>query len=253
MATTAAEAGKKAPSRKPKKALTPFGGAVPIAIVGLIGTFVGFFPTFFSRLSEVGVIQQVHGWTMTVWLVVVLTQALLIRSHQYKLHRMLGWASVALFCMMFGSSLQVVSVMLSQGSAVGLPYEADKFFAYSDIINLPLIPFLFGGAIYWRKDRYLHSRLVAATVLTSIVPALARFFNILIWRSIDGLFYAMHPTYLLILGMLGAAIYADWKNSKLRWPLPLVFGWFVFDYITIWPGYKSQWFEVVAQFFASFY
>ena len=251
MATTAAEPGKKTLGRKPKKALTPFGGAIPIAIVGMVGALVGFFPTFFSKLHQTDVIHLVHGWTMTFWLVVVLTQALLIRSHQYKLHRVLGWSSIVLFALMFASSIQMVAVMLKGGSSVGLPYNFDKFFAYSDIIDIPLILFLFGGAIYWRKDRYLHSRLVATTVLSTIVPALARFFNILIWRSIDGLFYAMHPTYLLILGLLAASIYVDWKNGKLRWPLQFVFAWFVMDYVTVWPASQSQWFEPIAQAFAS--
>lgn len=228
-----------------RKPVTPFGGAIPIAAIGIAATVIGFAPTFFLRLSEVDTIHLVHGWTMTAWIVLVLVQSLLIRTRRYRYHRILGWSSLALFVAMVVTSCQVFILMLSGKS--GLPFEAAKFFGYSDIVNLPLLIFFFGGAIYWRKDRQLHSRLIAVTVLTSIVPALARMFNILIWRSFEGLFYAMHPTYLLILSVLGAAIYVDWKNGALRWPLPFAFGWFAVLYATQWPMMNAHWYDSLAR------
>lgn len=212
---------------------TSFGGGIPIASIGLFATIVGFFPTFFSRLGAVDAIHLLHGWIMTGWIVVVLAQAVLIRSMRYKWHHRLGWSALGLFVAMVATSCMVLALMLSGKS--GLPFEAGRFFGYSDIVDMPLLVFFFCGAIYWRKDRHLHSRLVAVTVLTSIVPALARMFNIAIWRSFEGLFLAMHPTYLLILGVLGIAIYLDWRKSRLRWPLPLAFAWFCLVYATQWP------------------
>jgi hypothetical protein len=232
------------PGRK-RKSASPFGGAIPIALIGLVGTAIGFFPTFFSRLGEVDFIHLVHGWVMTLWLVLVLVQATLIRSHLYRWHRILGWSSVAMFAVMYVTSWHMILLMLS--GKTHLPFVMAKFFAWTDLVDMPLLLILYGGAIYWRKDRHLHSRLVATTVLTSIVPALARMFNILIWRSLDGLFYAMHPTYILILGVLAVAIYADWKNQRLRWPLPLVFAWFVFDYASLWPVWHSAWYDSFAR------
>lgn len=231
--------------RKMRKPASPFGGGIPIAVIGLIATVVGFMPTFFVRLSEVDAIHLMHGWTMTAWIVLVLAQSLLIRSRQYKVHRILGWCSLALFVAMVVTSCQVIALMLSGKS--GLPFEAAKFFGYSDIVDMPLLLFFFGAAIWWRKDRHLHSRLMAVTVLTSIVPALARMFNILIWRSFEGLYLAMHPTYLLILGTLGFAILADRKAGRLSWPLPLAFGWFVLLYATQWPMMNAQWYDALAR------
>lgn len=220
-------------SSRKKKAQTPFVGGIPIAVIGLFATIVGFFPTFFSRLSEVRTVHLVHGWTMTAWIVLVLTQALLIRNRKHKWHRTLGWTSLALFVAMVATSAQVIALMLSGKS--GLPFEGAKFFGYSDLVDMPLMIFFFCAAIYWRKDRHLHSRLMAVTVLFSIIPALARMFNILIWRSYEGLFLAMHPTYLLIIGVLAIAMHADWKAGRLRWPLPVAAGWFVLVYATQWP------------------
>lgn len=247
MATVAETPG--APQSRKRRNTGPFAGAIPIAIIGLIGTAIGFFPTFFSRLGQVDTAHLVHGWTMTGWLLVVLVQATLIRQRQYKWHRLLGWSSVAMFALMFGSSWQMVVLMLS--GKTHLPFDMAKFFAWTDLIDMPLLLFLYGGAIYWRKDRHLHSRLVATTVLTSIVPALARMFNLLIWRTLEGLYLSMHPTYILILGVLAAAIWVDHKNGVLRWPLPLVFGWFVFDYVSLWPVATSHWYDGLARAIAA--
>jgi hypothetical protein len=245
MATQAEVQAAPASKVKKRKPATPFGGATPIAAIGLISTVIGFMPTFFLRQFEVDAVHLAHGWIMTGWIVLVLVQSLLIRTRRYKYHRMLGWSSLALFAAMVFTSCQVVILMLSGKS--GLPFEAAKFFGYSDIVDMPLLIFFFGGAIYWRKDRHLHSRLVAVTVLTSIVPGLARMFNILIWRSFDGLFHAMHLTYLLILGTLATAAYADWKNGSLRWPLPVAFAWLSLVYATQWPMMDTRWYDSLAR------
>jgi hypothetical protein len=229
-----------------RKPVTPFGGALPIAVIGIVATIIGFLPTFFLRLGDVDMVHHVHGWTMTGWIVLVLTQVMLIRSRQHRLHRVFGWSSLALFAAMVATSLMVMALMFSGKS--GLPFEAAKFFGYSDVVDLPLLLFAFGAAIYWRKDRHMHARLMAVTVLTSIVPALARMFNIMFWRSFEpGLFLSMHPTYLLILGTLGIAILVDRKNGKLRWPLPLAFGWFTLLYATQWPMMQARWYDSLAR------
>jgi hypothetical protein len=249
MATQAeTPAGLERPRRK-RKIASPFGGAIPIATIGIVATVVGFLPTFFLRLGQVDAIHLVHGWTMTGWVTLVLTQALLIRARQYKYHRILGWSSLALFVAMLVTSSQVFILMLSGKS--GLPFEAAKFFGYSDIADWPLLVFSFGAAIYWRKNRQMHSRLIAVTVLTSIVPALARMFNILIWRSFEGLYHAMHLTYLLILGVLAITVYVDWKNENLRWPLPLAFTWFALVYASQWPIMNAPWYDSMTRWFGA--
>jgi hypothetical protein len=145
---------------------------------------------------------------------------------------------------MVGSSLQMMALMFS--GKTHLPFAFAKFFGYSDFTDLPLLLLLYGGAIYFRKDRHLHSRLIAATVLTSMVPALARMYNILIWRSMEGLHYAMHPTYLTILATLAVLIVIDRRNGRLSWPLPLTFVWFVAVYATQWPMMDVAWYDRLA-------
>ena len=238
-----------APAPRKRQAIGPFPASIPIAVIGVLATAIGFLPTFFMRLSEVDVAHLIHGWTMTLWIVLVLTQALLIRTRRHRAHRVLGWTSLALFAAMLLTSWQMIALMLS--GKTHLPFEAAKFFGYSDIVDTPLLLLAFGGAILWRKDRHLHSRLMAVTVLTSIVPALARAFNILIWRSFEGLYHAMHLTYLLILLALGASILIDRRGGALRWPLPLAFAWFVVVYATNWPVIHLGWYDALSRWLGS--
>lgn len=249
MATHIEPAGNAPSPRRRPHAASPFAASIPMAAIGLAATLIGFMPTFFIRLGQVDTAHLIHGWTMIFWLLLVLGQALLINARNYRLHRILGWSSLALFALMVGSSCQMIALMLS--GKTHLPFAMAKFFAYSDIVDLPLLLILFGGAIISRKDRHLHARLVATTVLTSIVPALARMFNILIWRSLEGLYHAMHPTYLLNLSILGAAILADRRAGRLSWPLPLAFGWFAVEYATQWPAMGWNWYDVMCRHIAA--
>lgn len=248
MATEATVAGVTARKKKPRKALNPFAAGLPIALIALAVSIIGFWRTFLSRLAEVDLPHHVHGWTSFAWLGLVLSQALLIRSGQYRLHRILGWASIFFFAVMMISSWQMIALMLSPKSL--LPFEMAKFFAYTDLIDIPLILVLYGGAIVLRKDRHVHSRLITATVLATIIPALGRMFN-LFTPGMDGLMLAMHPTYLFVLTILGVAIYIDSRNGRLRWPLPFAFAWFVMAYATLWTGAKSAWFDALARSIAA--
>lgn len=232
-------------AKPPKnRASDPFGGGISIALVAIAVTGIGFWRTFFSKLGHVDAVHLLHGAVMTGWLVLVMAQASLIRSLNFRLHRTIGWASSALFVIMIVTSWQMVALMMSGKS--GLPFDFAKPFAYSDLATLPLLIILYGGAIILRKDRHVHSRLVSMTVLVAIVPAVARMFN-LIWKGPDGLLFAMHPTYLFVLAIIAFATFADWRNGRLRWPFPLALAWFAITYASLFPGMRSQWFDQMAK------
>src|SRR4249920_3853772 len=58
---------------------------------------VAFWPSYFSRLADQpSVHPHAHGLAMTAWLVLLITQASLMRSGNRALHRRLGLASYAL-------------------------------------------------------------------------------------------------------------------------------------------------------------
>ena len=244
MATTAEQSAGPATNPPRKHATDPFGGGIPMALVALAVTAIGFYRSFLSQPASLDAAHLVHGVTSIGWLLLVLVQAWLIRSGQYKTHRFVGWTSLALFAVLLVTSWQMVALMLS--GATGLPFGFAKIFAYSDLITLPLMILFYGAAILLRKDRHLHSRLISATMLVAIVPAVARMFNLL-WPGKDGLIIAMHPTYLFVLAVLAVAIFTDWKNGRLRWPFPFAFVWFTITYATLFSGSSSHWFDSLAR------
>jgi hypothetical protein len=248
---TRAEAPASPAKRRPKvRSTEAFGGAITMALLAIAVTLIGFWRTFFAILGNVDFAHMVHGASSTGWLVLVLVQAGLIRSGRFKWHRVLGWSSLLLFAVLLVSSWNVLALMLSGKS--GVPYDFAKLFALSDVTAVPLMIIAYGAAIVLRKDRHVHSRLVSVTLLAGLLPAVARMFN-LIWQGPEGLIFAMHPSYIFVLTILAAAIFADWRNDRLRWPFPLAFGWFTLAYAALFPAWHSQWFDSVARAMAATY
>lgn len=269
MSATLEPAAKRPAKRLVNRAGDPFGGGIPLALLAILVTLAGFWPTFFSRLSEVNAAHMVHGMLATGWLVLVLVQASLIGARRFKWHRILGWISLPWFVLLIITSCQMVILMMSGTGAMPIPFDQAKLFGYSDVTALPLLIIAYAGAIILRKDRHVHSRLISITLLAGLLPAVARFFFwILVAMGVanvesnvgldgltevrlDGLATAMHPTYISVMVVLAIAIFVDWKKDRLRWPFPFAFAWFAVSYATLFPGTDSQWFDAVARAIAS--
>lgn len=236
----------KLPSRRGSD---PFGGGIAMALLALAVTLIGFWRTFFTILPQTDPLHIWHGASSTGWLVLVLVQASLIRSRRHKWHRMLGWASILAFASLMISAWKVLALLLA-GKGAPMPFEFAKLFAISDVTALPLFFIAYVAAIFFRKDRHLHSRLIAITLLAGLLPASARMFN-LVWPGLDGLILAMHPTYLLNLAVLAVAIFIDWSMHRLSWPFPFAFAWFAAAYAMLFPGWHSQWFDTLAKAIAA--
>lgn len=252
-------------ARSSNRAANPFGGGVALALVCIAVTFVGFWPTFFSRLGDVDAVHMVHGLLATGWLVLVLVQASLIGIRKFKWHRVLGWISLPWFALLIATSCHMIVLMMSATGGMPIPFEQAKIFGFSDVTSLPLLIFAYVAAITLRKDRHVHSRLMSITLLAGLLPAVARFFywimvaigiarvesNVgldgLTVVRLEGLADAMHPTYVFVLLVLAIAIFFDWKSERLRWPFPFAFAWFAINYATFFPGLSSQWFDSVAK------
>ncbi|MDG2005088.1 MAG: hypothetical protein P8J20_17335 [Novosphingobium sp.] len=240
------------PARPARRNTEPFGGAAIMAWLAISVTLIGFWNTFFAILPDVDLAHQLHGWTATGWLVLVLVQATLIRSHQYKLHRVLGWSSLVLFTLLLVSAWRMLAIMLSGNSHIPVPFDFAKLFALSDVTAVPLMIIAYGAAVVLRKDRHVHSRLISVTLLAGLLPAIARMFN-LVFTGPEGLIFAMHPSYLFVLGVLAVAMFVDWRKGLLRWPFPFAFVWFVVAYATFFPSWHSAWFDAVAKGIAATY
>jgi hypothetical protein len=259
----------KPPARRRVNRADSFVGGLPLAVVAILVTLGGFWPTFFSRLDEVDAAHMLHGMLATGWLVLVLVQASLIGIRKPRWHRVLGWLSLPWFVLLVVTSCHMIILMMSATGGLPIPFEQAKIFGFSDVTALPLLIIAYVGAIILRKDRHVHSRLMSITLLAGLLPAVARFFYWIMVAMglarvesvvgldgltevrLEGLALAMHPTFVFVLLALAIAIFFDWKNSRLRWPFLFAFAWLAINYATFFPGMSSQWFDSVARAIAA--
>ena len=134
-----------------------------IATLALTLIIVGFAPTFFLKEAfdtpDLTPRVHVHGALFTAWPLLLLAQALLIRSGKYSLHRTLGMFGIALVAGIVISGFMVV---------LGKPRFniASRAFIFTPLLALILFPLFVGAAIRFRRDASAHKRwMLLATIL----------------------------------------------------------------------------------------
>ncbi len=109
-----------------------------------------------------------HAFVFYGWLAFFIFQSALVRTHNVRIHRTLGW---------FGVALGVVIPVLGISTAITMNRIRMMANPTSDAASFMLVPFLdiacftttFALAIYWRKKPEYHRRLIliASCALTA--------------------------------------------------------------------------------------
>ncbi|MCK6616670.1 MAG: hypothetical protein L6Q51_03410 [Cyclobacteriaceae bacterium] len=147
-------------------------------------TFVGFYPTYYSKLSYPHPpIVHLHGLLMVVWLALVVTQPLLIRYNRFSAHRLTGKLSYFVMPLILVSGYFILRYSYQralQGEDVGPPgfYPADL------PLEIKAAEFVVIGTVYWvwlivyyilgvsfRKNVVSHATFMLAAALTILGPA----------------------------------------------------------------------------------
>ena len=140
-------------------------------------TFLSFWPSFFSAIVNIETHIVIHGISAIAWMLLTITQALLIKSGWRRHHRTVGYISISLAAVLVLSGLQVIQTMLfgDGGTADGIALLSVKFF-YIDFTALVLFCVFLGLAIKAarRRDIPLHLRLIACTAIIPLEAALER-------------------------------------------------------------------------------
>jgi len=119
-------------------------------------------------------ILYLHAAIFSGWLVFLILQAALIRTHHISLHRRLGWFGVAL-----GATVPIVgistAVRMDHFRMIHFPDTVSPAFLIVTLFDMVSFAIPFGLAIHWRRKPELHRRfiLIASAALTS--AAYARF------------------------------------------------------------------------------
>lgn len=156
----------------------------------------------------------VHGSVFSGWVLFFIFQSALVRTHNVKLHRTIGW---------FGAGLGAVIPVLGISTAfvmdrfevaiLHLPREAYAFFSIQ-LLDIASFTIAFWLAVFWRSKPEFHRRLVliATCVLTSAAFSRIPHLGVVsAYFGVDGL---------ILLGVVRDLIVTRKMNVVYRYALP---------------------------------
>ncbi len=179
-----------------------------------------FWPGYYGKLGqEMEPRFHTHGISMTLWCLMLIAQAYLIRINKRKIHKYIGWSSYLMVPLIVGTTINLVHFRLGRAEVLTAPVLLDLALMINSVIVFVI---LFGLAIYYKKDSLTHARYMICTIFPMFTPITDR----LIYRNvrplveyaptIDGA--AIVPFFGFILAdilLIGLLVW-DWKTNK-RW------------------------------------
>ncbi|MBN3581346.1 hypothetical protein JYB64_03035 [Algoriphagus aestuarii] len=209
----------------------------------VLGVFGGFYVTYFSKLSEsFPSITHIHFGFMSLWMVLAISQPLLIRHKKLALHRLLGKLSylvlpvviVTSFMMMrlsYQTQLATLTENIAFGNETKTLEEGLSLLASYQAIGFVYLVWLgtfYGLAILFKKSPAIHARFMIAAVLTFMGPTLDRmlFFLFDIAFILPGI-PAEYASFFLINLILLFLLIVDIRKGRNTWPIAFALGFYI--------------------------
>lgn len=201
-------------ARRPSLVLAPWGAATTLALA-----LIAFWPSYLSRLDEpIDAYTHAHALAMIAWLLLLITQSLLVTAGYRALHRALGRISVVV-----AASLVAAGLLLAHQRLRAVPdsrFDAQALVLYLALGALVLfvVPYILG--IAYRRKRAPHGRLMLATLVSGLDPIFAR----LVYFAVPTLPERAQvlSTYGVIDAILLGVIWSDRGERGARWVFPLM-------------------------------
>jgi uncharacterized membrane protein len=187
---------------------------IAIGILFLL-SIIAFWPSYYAVFFDSRFYVHFHAFTASIWFALLIIQPYLIKSRKLALHRLLGKISYPV------AGLVVISILLLAHSRISTSpddiYLLRTYVLYLQLSLVFVFAVTYGLAIYYRKTKPIHSRLMVATALTFFDPVFARF----IGNTMPGLEI---NTQWLTFGMINLILVAlsiiDRNNRKAKWVYP---------------------------------
>lgn len=153
------------------------GLALAVALV----VFVGFAPSYYLKpifgveptSGRLTALHHVHGVIFTLWIVLFVTQTVLVARKRTDLHRRLGVVGMMLALLMLALGFYMQLADLKKGITVpGVPPVA--FFGVA-VADLVVFAVMLGAGFYFRRRPDVHKRLMMLATISILTPATARF------------------------------------------------------------------------------
>lgn len=192
--------------------------AMSLVIAGVVAW--GFSHTAMDNLIRATpprpVLLWVHAMAFSSWVVFYMVQTALVRTHNVRIHRTLGWFGTGL-----GATMAVVGIWVSLvmghfdlivEQQAGAPVS--ELGGFTDMLEFGVLLTL---GILWRRRPALHRPLLFTATCVLLGAAFARF---------DGV-YVRHLQSLCVDGVIGLGVARDLVvdgrvNKVYRWALPVL-------------------------------
>lgn len=198
----------------------------------LLAGLAGFYPSYLARLAETDLGHHAHGLTAFAWMLLLITQATLIRMGRRPVHRVTGRLAFVLVPLFLAAGLW----MTWQTAHPDNPFSR-RFGPRLVPVDLSfLIGFAgaFALAMKHRRDIHRHARYMAVTGLLILPPALARLApQVLPVRSFE---MAFHIAYGVTEAITAALIVASWRERRPVLPFALLLGLLLLQQAGFWAG-----------------
>jgi hypothetical protein len=193
-------------------------------IAGFATILAGFWPSFYGDPHSNDAWHTVHGVAATLWVLLLVTQSLLIGRGARRLHERLGWCSLGLFAVLLVTITYMIWVEMTGPEP--FPPVIRQQLVFIDITFLMLFASVYGLALAFRRTPQLHARLMGSTILIAMGPALGRLYahNI---PQLKGLSGALPLSVLTIVAILIVASFIAYRRRDALRPLPALLAAFV--------------------------
>lgn len=214
---------------------------------------VAFWPGYFGQIfGDVDGHFHRHGLSMTLWLMMLILQATLIRKAKFTQHRWVGKASYVIAPLVIITTIDLVHFAFTSIQQ----FRVESMYAMTLMVNAVVaFSVLYTLGIYFRKNAAVHSRFMVATVFPLFTPVTDRliyqFFSFLVpWAPTIGRapivpFYGFLLADLIILGLLLWDGFGNKRWNVFPWVLVIL----VTYHISVFTFYQFDWWEMFCLWF----
>jgi hypothetical protein len=192
-----------------------------MAVAMALTVLIGFAPTYYLRFffgkatvtgaTSLSPLAHLHGALFTAWVLLFIAQTALVATHRVRLHRRLGVAAALLAAFM--TIVGVATALKSAARGAAPPGVDPLTFLAIPLGDMVLFPSFVAAALYWRRNKEAHKRLMLLAYISIIAAAVARlpgvlplgplgFFGIAFIFLLAGIIYDLfsrrriHPAYI---------------------------------------------------------
>ena len=178
-----------------------------------------------------------------------LLQYALIRSRRRGLHRVVGFASLALAATVAASGIYVVRMMAYKNIA-SFRLASVKF-VWLDLTGIVLFSIYVAVAIWAARNRdiRLHVTALAASAFIPLEAALERLLVNLLPSLVPDFDAALYASLIFLEVACAAIVLFEWRSGRVRWPIPALLVYYLLMHVTLTPLASSEGFRSFSDWF----